>query len=92
MSEQALRELVDRLRREVAELPSDAPGAAESRRRLEAVIDDLSTRLDDDDDNLTDTGGLRGSIQDTIHQIEARHPDATTVLNNIMMTLANMGI
>jgi hypothetical protein len=87
MSEQDLRELMDRLRQEVANLPDDD---VDARSRLDGIIADLDARLDGDES--TAATGLRGSIQDSIHQLEARHPDATTVLNNIMMTLANMGI
>ncbi|KAA3620577.1 MAG: DUF4404 family protein [Proteobacteria bacterium] len=87
MSEQNLRELIDRLRNEVAALPV---GDVDARSRLEKIISELEDRLENDE--VAQAHGLKGSIQDTIHQIEARHPDATTVLNNIMMTLANMGI
>ncbi len=87
MSEQDLRELIERLRREAAALPGSDEDA---RARLESVIDDLEARMADDE--LSNAPGLRAAIQDNIHQLEARHPDATTVLNNIMMTLANMGI
>ncbi len=87
MSEQDLRELIERLRHEAAALPGQD---VDARKRLEAVIDDLESRLASDE--LSSSPSLRGSIQDSIHQLEARHPDATTVLNNIMMTLANMGI
>lgn len=87
MSEQDLRQLIERLRHEAAALPASD---ADARARLESVIDDLEARMADDE--LSDSPGLRATIQDNIHQLEARHPDATTVLNNIMMTLANMGI
>jgi hypothetical protein len=87
MSEQNLRDLIDRLRNEVAGLPDQDVAA---RSRLESIIADLESRLDGDE--LTSAPGLRNSIQDGIQQLEARHPDATTILNNIMMTLANMGI
>lgn len=87
MTEQNLRELIERLRTEVAGLPDHD---VDARRRLETILSDLESQLDSDE--VAPAHGLQGSIQDTIHQIEARHPDATTVLNNILMTLANMGI
>lgn len=87
MSEQNLRDLIERLRTEVDALPV---GDVDARSRLESIISELETRLENEE--VEQAHGLKGSIQDTIHQIEARHPDATTVLNNIMMTLANMGI
>lgn len=87
MSEQNLRELIGRLRTEIAGLPDQD---VEARSRLESIISELEARLDGDENQSIQ--GLEGSIQDTIRRLEARHPDATTVLNNIMMTLANMGI
>jgi hypothetical protein len=87
MSEQNLRELIGRLRAEIAALPDQD---IDARSRLEGIVSELETRLDGD--KADGAPALKGSIQDTIHQLEARHPDATTVLNNIMMTLANMGI
>ena len=87
MSEQNLRDLIDRLKGEVAALPEKD---VDARSRLESIISDLESRLESDE--LTAAPGLRGTLQDHIQQLEARHPDATTVLNNIMMTLANMGI
>jgi hypothetical protein len=87
MSEQSLRELIDRLRREVDALPEQD---VDARARLDAIIEDLEQRLDSD--ALAAAPSLSASIQNGITQLEARHPDATTVLNNIMMALANMGI
>ncbi|GJL81645.1 MAG: hypothetical protein DHS20C01_12790 [marine bacterium B5-7] len=91
MSEQDLRQLIESLRVEIARVPE---GDADAHSRLETIITELEARLESgtqsDFDELPT--GLKGTIQDTIHQIEARHPDATTLLNNIMMTLANMGI
>jgi len=87
MSEHDLRELIERLRGEVNALPA---ADVDARRRLDGIIADLEERLERDE--LANPPGLTTSLQDSIHQLEARHPDATTVLNNIMMTLANMGI
>ena len=87
MSEQTLRELVDRLKQEVDGLPAQE---VETRDRLNGIIADLEGQLEAP--AMQQSQGLTGNIQDTIHELEVRHPDATTVLNNIMMTLANMGI
>ena len=86
MSEQDLRELIDKLRNEVETLPSDE---VDARRRLNDIIGELDKRLDDPG---AEDQGLVGNLQDSIHELEARHPDTTNLLNNIMMTLANMGI
>ena len=87
MSEQDLRELIDKLRVEVKALPEND---VDARQRLNEIIGELDKKLDDPD--TEDHHGLLGNIQESIHELEARHPDTTTLLNNIMMTLANMGI
>lgn len=87
MSEQDLRELIDRLRTEVDALPGDD---VEARRRLDAIIGELDKKLEEP--GSEDHHGLVGNLQESIKELEARHPDTTTLLNNIMMSLANMGI
>lgn len=87
MSEQELQKLIDDLRREIDALPSDD---VDARRRLNAIIEDLDKKLNEP--GTEDHHGLVGNLQDSIKELEARHPDTTTLLNNIMMTLANMGI
>jgi len=87
MSEQDLRALIDKLRTEVAALPDED---VEARNRLEAVIGELEKKLQEP--GSEDHHGLIGNLQESIKELEARHPDTTTLLNNIMMTLANMGI
>jgi len=87
MSEQELQKLIDDLRREIDALPSDD---VDARQRLDAIIEDLEKKLNEP--GTEDHHGLVGNLQDSIKELEARHPDTTTLLNNIMMTLANMGI
>jgi hypothetical protein len=87
MSEQDLKELLDKLRNEVEAMPSDD---VDARQRLNDIIAELDKKLEEP--GTEDHQGLVGNLQDSIHELEARHPDTTTLLNNIMMTLANMGI
>lgn len=87
MSEQDLRALIDKLRKEVEALP-DEDGAA--RERLNNAIAELDKKLEEP--GTEDHHGLIGNLQQSIKELEARHPDTTTLVNNIMMTLANMGI
>jgi hypothetical protein len=87
MSEQDLKELLDKLRTEVKAMPSDD---VDARQRLNDIIAELDKKLEEP--GTEDHQGLVGNLQDSIHELEARHPDTTTLLNNIMMTLANMGI
>lgn len=87
MSEQDLKESIEKLRREVDALPGDD---VDARRRLNAIISELDKKLAEP--GTEDHHGLVSNLQDSIKELEARHPDTTTLLNNIMMTLANMGI
>lgn len=84
MSKEQLTKLVEDLRSEISQLP---PEDEQARQRIGGIIAELDRSIEDE---TPDT--MRGSIQDAVHELEARHPDATTVLNNILMTLANMGI
>lgn len=87
MSDQDLKALIEKLRSEVETLPRDD---VDARQRLEAIISDLDRKLAEP--GTEDHHGLVSNLQDSIKELEARHPDTTTLLNNIMMTLANMGI
>lgn len=87
MSSEDLRELIDRLRKEVEALPDDD---VDARRRLNTIIGELDKKLAEP--GTEDHHGLVSNLQDSIKELEVRHPDTTTLLNNIMMTLANMGI
>lgn len=87
MSAEDLTELLDRLRKEVEALPGDD---LDARRRLEAIIGELDKKLAEP--GTEDHHGLVSNLQDSIKELEVRHPDTTTLLNNIMMALANMGI
>lgn len=87
MSEQDLRALIDKLRKEVEALPDEDDAA---RNRLNDAIAELDKKLEEP--GTEDHHGLIGNLQQSIKELEARHPDTTTLVNNIMMTLANMGI
>ena len=84
MSKEQLTRLVEDLRSEISQLP---PEDELARQRISSIIAELDRSIEDET-----PGSTRASIQDAVHELEARHPDATTVLNNILMTLANMGI
>jgi hypothetical protein len=87
MSKETLRKDLERLRTEVNQLSSSQP---QSQEKLNSLISNLESRIeneiDDDDGNLVD------EIRDYISRFEAEHPRATAILNDIMVTLSNMGI
>jgi hypothetical protein len=88
MSRQQLEHALERLRHELDDLDEDAVEVDE---RLRELIDDVEGRLDalergDDDDSLV------GTVTHFIEQFEVEHPRVTNILNDIMVTLSNMGI
>ena len=87
MSAEDLTKLIDGLRKEVAALPSEDVAA---RQRLNAIIEELDKKLAEP--GTEDHHGLISNLQESIKELEVRHPETTSMLNNIMMTLANMGI
>ncbi len=87
MSEEKLRQELERLKSEVNNLPGDDIAGRE---QLQQVINKLESRLAEDEEN--DDEGLFDQLQDSVSHFEAEHPRATAILNDIMVTLSNMGI
>lgn len=87
MSEQKLREEIERLRAEIDQL---AAGDHASRDRLNKLISEIEERLDRLDDEAD--GSMTERVRESIRHFETEHPRATAILNDIMVTLSNMGI
>lgn len=87
MSEDKLRQELERLRSEAANLSADDNAGRE---RLNRVIEQLEKRLAEDQENDDET--LFEQLRESISHFEAEHPRATAILNDIMVTLSNMGI
>ena len=87
MSKENLRNDLERLRSEVNILSETQ---TETRQRLNALITDLEKRIDTEVQD--DDGNLLEDISDYISKFETEHPRATAILNDIMVTLSNMGI
>lgn len=87
MTEGRLREDLERLR---AELNLSARDDADARRKLNELIDDIESRVDERD--AGDGGDLVSRIRQAIRHFETEHPRATAILNDILVTLGNMGI
>jgi len=87
MSNESLRSDLEKLRSEVNQVAASNPDA---RDKLNRLINDLETRIssetNDDDENLIE------KIREEILGFETEHPRATAILNDIMVTLSNMGI
>jgi hypothetical protein len=88
MTGDKLRDDLERLRVELARLTRDDSTA---RNTLDSLINDIERRIKEPEDTAAHHG-LVTSIRDAIRQFEAEHPRATAILNDIMVTLSNMGI
>ena len=84
MNEQHLREQLDRL---AAELESLAP-ADDKRATINALIADIELQLNEGiaDDSLVD------QVEVAVSTFEVEHPRIAAVLNNIVITLGNIGV
>jgi Domain of unknown function (DUF4404) len=87
MSEQQLREQLEHLRALVNEIGAERPDSLE---RLNRLVSDIEDRL------IADRGAAGSdatdAVREAIRHFEVEHPRATAVLNDIMVTLSNMGI
>jgi hypothetical protein len=88
MSGEKLRNDLERLRIELSVLAHDDFA---TRDRLNSIINGIERRIREPDD-ASDHHGLVASIRDAIRHFETEHPRATAILNDIMVTLSNMGI
>lgn len=84
-----INETINTLRTEISGLEGDA--YADSRMRLQQLIEELEVQQADG----VPGGGyddLVESLKNSITHFEVSHPTLTGVLNELMMTLSNMGI
>lgn len=88
MTEKKLHEDLERLR---AEVDRAAQEAAAAKKELNDIINDLEKRIAEPADNAHHRD-LLSNIRKAIERFETEHPRATAILNDIMVTLSNMGI
>jgi AmiR/NasT family two-component response regulator len=84
MSESYLREQLQRLAAELETLPVDA----ERRRSIEMLIADIEAQLDDG----TADDSLVTQVDMAVSTFEAEYPRIAAILNNIVVTLGNIGV
>lgn len=85
MNEKYLREHLDLLAEEIESLPLDET----ARVRLKALIAELEPH---EQAGSIPPGDVIDGIDGMVSQFEAEHPTLTGVLNNILVTLSNMGV
>jgi hypothetical protein len=86
MTNNKLQNDLERLRDEINHVAIED---VESRKKLNRIISDLEAKLETEDE---ENDGLIKDIKEAIEHFETEHPRATAILNDIMVTLSNMGI
>ena len=87
MSQKKLQEDLEKLRAEIKNISADDN---ESREKLNALVAQLDTEIKSTGES--ENPGISQNIKDAINHFETEHPRATAILNDIMVTLSNMGI
>lgn len=83
-----LRQSLSELRHQLQQLDS---GDHQARSRIELLVSELEAQLDQPRDQ-DQVQALHQSLPGLIEQFEVEHPKLTGVLNQIMLSLSNMGI
>jgi hypothetical protein len=89
MSHTKLKKSLQQLQTEIDNLNS-LPAA--EKRELEAIVHEIRRMLENDSLAADDTEDMQGTLGASITRFEASHPRLTGVLNDIMVSLSNMGI
>ena len=87
MTSHTLHNDLKKLREEINHLAADD---VDSRKRLNRLISEIEAKLENPDSG--EDNGLMNNLKDAIAHFETEHPRATAILNDIMVTLSNLGI
>lgn len=89
MDSEQLRRSLEALRAEVnrADLSE-----GRVRKRINALITDLEVKLDRPDDEDDDDDSFVERLRDGFEQFKLEHPDATSLINRILVSLGEAGI
>jgi hypothetical protein len=88
MPEKQLRDDIEKLRNEIENLSADEGTPKE---KLEVLLQDIESGLESEDQNKNQSELLAG-LKESVNHFETEHPRATAIINDIMVTLSNMGI
>lgn len=83
-----LRADLERLREEIAR--ADA-GDRDALARLEELAAQVQRELDEEN-AVGDPAGLVDELEEAITGFEARHPNLTAIVNNMLVALGSMGV
>lgn len=87
MAEKEISEALYNLRSEIERLDDGNP---DLKSRLEGLLDDLEDNLEASED--ANHLHLVEDMKDAISQFEVQHPTLSGIVNELMLTLSNMGI
>ena len=88
INESQLSRALEKLRLEIGALDT---ADEESRRKLEQLVADLESKLENPEDTELHED-LTDQLRDSMLEFEVSHPRLTSIMNDIMMKLSNMGI
>jgi len=88
MPENKLQNDIDKLRVEIKNLHADGDSSKE---KLENLLHEIESELETETQNNRKSELLEG-LKESVEHFEAEHPRATAIINDIMVTLSNMGI
>lgn len=83
MSREQLEHLLQRLRDELAALEKQG---VQAQPQLKALVDDIEKQVAAEDHTVT------GELKRRVEAFEVEHPRVTAILNDVMVTLSNLGI
>lgn len=87
MSQQKLQKELEQLRAEIEKVDT---ADAQTKAKLEQLVRDIECELEKPEEEVQ--RGLMDDLRESINRFEAEHPRTTAILNDIMVTLSNMGI
>jgi chaperonin cofactor prefoldin len=85
MSKAKIQNLVEQLQQEIDQVDNLAEN---KKQKLENLIKDIESGLEEE--NVSDE--LNASLTETVADFEASYPRLTAIINDIMVTLSNLGI
>ena len=88
INETQLTQALEKLRLEIGALDT---ADEESRHKLEQLVQDLEQKLENPEDTELHED-LADRLRDSMLEFEVSYPRLTSIMNDIMMKLSNMGI
>jgi hypothetical protein len=88
MPEKILRDDIKKLRKEIENLGANEDSSKE---KLEGLLQDIESGLETEEQDKNQSELLAG-LKESVNHFETEHPRATAIINDIMVTLSNMGI